>query len=171
MGESFTRLPPAVRDLHGNPDGIHAKGRCDVRRGGGVLSRVLGRMLGVPEAGDALDLDFRIFARDGVELWVRRFGHSVMRSRFWNEGGVLYERLGPIVMSHSLVEAGGILETRLAKLWFLGLPVPRAFHPRIRALASQDGDAYLFDVAAEMPVAGLVVGYRGHLRPVTGHAP
>jgi hypothetical protein len=165
MGEAFESLPPAVRALHGCADGFHAVGRCEVRRGGGILSRLVASWLGVPPAGRDVALTFDIVPQESGEEWVRRFGDHVMRSRFWTPGEGLYERLGPIVMLHSLEKVDGKLATRLHRLWFLGLPVPRALHPRIRALADEDAGAYRFDVAAELPFAGLVVSYRGRLEP------
>jgi hypothetical protein len=163
MGAAFRELPPAVRALHGTTAGIRTFGRCDVRRGKNLFSIAIGRILGVPSQADAVALDFEIVARDEGEEWTRRFGPDVMRSRFWGDGDALFERLGPAVMKHCLHVEDGRLHTRLDRLWLMGLPVPRAFLPRIRAVASQDGARYRFDVGAELPVIGLIVSYRGYL--------
>jgi hypothetical protein len=164
IGDAFDSLPPAVRAVHGCSAGVRAVGRCEVRRGRGLLSRLVARWLGVPPEGRDVALTFDIHTHAGGEDWVRHFGSHVMRSRFWTPGQGLYERLGPIVMLHSLETSGGKLATRLLRLWFLGIPVPKAAYPRIRALADGDGDAYRFDVAAELPWVGLVVSYRGWLQ-------
>jgi Domain of unknown function (DUF4166) len=163
MGASFEELPMAVQTLHGGAEGVRAVGRCDVRRGRSALSRLIAGWLGVPEEGDAVDLQFEIVVGDRGEKWVRRFGSCVMRSHFWEARGQLYERLGPVVMLHALELVNGGLHTRLRRLWFLGIPVPRTLHPRIRAVADQEADLYRFDVTAEMPMIGLIVSYRGHL--------
>ena len=164
MGPAFERLPPALRELHGSTGGFEARGSCEVRRGSGMLSRLLGRIVGVPPSAERLPLHFTVEVADGGERWIRRFGGHVMGSGFVALDGRLQERLGPVVLVHDLECADGGLHTRLRSMRFLGVPVPRWLHPRLRAFAHEDAGIYRFDVAAELPVAGLIVAYRGTLQ-------
>ncbi len=47
-----------------------------------------------------------------------------------------------------------------------GLPMPIALAPRIAAREWAEGDAFAFDVAIAVPLAGPVVRYHGTLRPI-----
>lgn len=170
MGDAFDALPPAVQAMHGSTEGVTATGRCDVRRGDGKLSRCFAAVLRLPRTVDGVELTLQIVARDEGEEWVRRFGGRVMRSRFWGEHGLLHEQLGPVVLQYTLALENHMLHTRLRRLWFLGMPVPRVLYPQIRAVATGEGPRYRFDVAVQMPCVGLIVSYFGYLQVVASGA-
>ena len=52
----------------------------------------------------------------------------------------------------------------------LGLPLPRVLWPRIRAGESVVAGRFVFDVEIRLPLAGLLIHYRGHLEPVRPQA-
>jgi hypothetical protein len=46
-----------------------------------------------------------------------------------------------------------------------GIPMPRWLGPTTQAREWQDGDAFCFDVAINLPLIGNVVRYQGQLLP------
>jgi hypothetical protein len=46
---------------------------------------------------------------------------------------------------------------------FLGVPLPRRLHPRVRTLESERDGRYRFEVEAHLPLLGLLVRYTGWL--------
>ena len=77
--------------------------------------------------------------------------------------------MGPLCLEQSLEPRADGLHLVPQRAWFLGIPLPPFLLPRVRAVASEEtgpeGPRYTFDVAAALPGIGLVVHYRGWLRP------
>ena len=109
-----------------------------------------------------------IDAVDGRERWVRRIGGRAMPSRLRaGQGamaGLLCERLGAVLFGFAMRVEDDAIVWRVARVRVLGwLPLPaRAFAGVIACESERDG-RYRFDVRAALPVAGLLVHYRGWL--------
>jgi len=172
LGAAFDGLPDPVRRLHLHAGAACYAGEVQVDRGLHPLSRFCARATRLPPAG-AGPLQVEIVAADGREAWTRHIGGRAMPSRLWAGrgalAGLLCERLGLVVFGFALsVEPGAHgarIVWRVARLRVLGLlPLPARWFAGVEATESVDAlGRYRFDVRAALPVAGLLVHYRGWL--------
>lgn len=164
LGDRFAALAPPIQRIHQPMAETSVRGEGTVVRGSSVLARLLGLIMGFPPAG-TYPLEVRFEPQGGRERWTRSFGPH----RFSSEMGVsaqnlLTERFGPMRFHFALeVDGQGNLKMILRKWTALGLPMPRALGPQIAASEAGEGNAFRFDVAVAMPLAGPVVHYRGFL--------
>jgi hypothetical protein len=163
LGDQADRLPPLVRRLHARDDRRVYRGEADVERGGSLLARLAGAAAALPPASADTHLDVTIEPwRDG-ERWTRNFGGAGMQSRMWASGGLLRERLGLVTFGFKLGSEDDALVWRVARVSCLGVPLPAALFRGVIAREFQRDGRYCFDVRAELPLAGLLVHYRGWL--------
>ena len=86
---------------------------------------------------------------------------------------MLFE-LGGRLVSERGVEALGVVdlfdEERLfliPRKWSLfGLPMPKALLPKGKSFETEENGQFCFDVEIRVPIAGLIVAYKGRLEPV-----
>ena len=87
-----------------------------------------------------------------------------MRSQLRADAGVLIERLGLVAFRFQLAVRDDAIVWSVAGVRVLGLlPLPRHWFHQVGARESDDGARYCFDVSATLPLAGLLVRYRGWL--------
>jgi len=161
LGERFSQLPDVVQRLHRRGSGSHA-GEVVVRRGSSWLSRLCAKAAQLPPAFVGpirVDID----ACDVDERWARNVDTHVMRSRLWAEGGLLCEQLGPVTFRFRLSVDEQRLMWTVASVRLLGLPLPASAFAAVTAIESSVEGRYAFDVSASLPLAGLLVHYRGWL--------
>lgn len=167
LGRGFESLPAPIRQLHDVSGETIARGRCHVRRGEHPLSRLAGRIFGLPPAGENLPVKVRFLPQAGGERWYRRFGTHRLASYQVPAGrpGWMFESFGPGRFLIELAAGREGLTLSLRGVQFLGLPLPRALWPRVRAGERVEDGRFVFDVEIALPVAGLLIHYHGHLRP------
>jgi hypothetical protein len=169
LGEAWEHLPPAVRAMHAIGRRAHAKGRAQVTRGTGLLSRIVGAMFGFPAASG--DVAARVdFASDGRrETWRRTFGSRSFVSTQRDGSGaferLLVERFGVLDFALALVVERDRLNLVLRGWRFLGLPLPLRWAPRGDAYETVEDERFRFFVEISHPLCGLVVRYQGTLTP------
>lgn len=168
LGAAFDRLPAPIRDLHDRA--AVADGVADVERGGGRLVGLVADLFGFPKAGRDVPVRVAFDRTPARDLWTRRFdagaplrSRQVARVRAGRP--VLAECLGPFRFDCALEPDGDGLCLRPVGWAALGLPLPLAFAPRADARESVRDGRYAFDVAVRLPGLGLLVRYRGVLRP------
>jgi len=163
IGGAFDTLPQRVRAIHEAPCVL--RGQCDIRRGGGILSRLCGALAGMPPAGDRVPTVVSI-TRDGEgEIWRRDFGGRGFTSRLCECDGDLKERLGPTTFRFRLVADSEAIRWDVVGVRVLGIPLPLWAMSGILAREAIVEGRYCFDVSAALPLVGLVVHYRGLLDP------
>jgi len=167
LGPDFDSLPPTVRRLHEAPGAARWKGEVVVERGRHPLARLFAWATHLPPHGTGPAV-VEIEARDGRERWVRRIGGGAMPSRLWAGTGVtdglLCERLGAVLFGFVLGVEDGSIVWRVARVRVFGwLPLPARWFAGVVARESERDGRYRFDVRAALPVAGLLVHYRGWL--------
>jgi hypothetical protein len=166
LGARFARLCPEVRALHEFPDGYRARGHCAVRRGDNWLAQRLADLAGLPRSGEQVALGFTIDVDGRRETWTRDFAGRRFVSVLWDRGERLCERIGPMTFEFALRIDDGRLSMLLQRARFLGIvPVPRWAAPRVQTVESGDDGTYRFDVSVVLPLLGLLIEYRGVLRP------
>lgn len=168
LGARFDALAPPLKALHEPLAELTARGEGQVERGKSPLARLIGGLMRMPPAGD-YPVEVTFEPRSGKERWTRRFGpHQFSSEMAATRRGLLTERFGPLRFGFALEvsDQGGI--AMILRRWTLfGLPLPLFLAPRIVANERAEGDAFAFDVAVAVPLAGPVVHYRGTLQPVS----
>lgn len=165
MGPRFAVLPPLVQAIHDVSGDGGAAGEGSVERGRNPLARLLGKLMGMPPAGD-YPLHVGFTERDGRETWTRDFGGHRFASELSERKGLAVERFGPIRFGFALPSDGGELTMQLRRWSVFGVPLPRFLAPRIVAREWQEDDRFRFDVGVTMPIIGRVVRYTGWLWPL-----
>ena len=167
LGEAWDDLPAAVRAMH---DGaVAADGACSVERGTHPLARLAAWMMSFPPAAQQSEVRVRFEAEAGGERWTRSFGASQFSSRQYEGEGksarLLCERFGPLEFAMALVCEEGRLRFVLRRWSVFGLPLPLWLAPRSDAYESEEAGVFRFHVELAHPLTGLIVRYRGWLKP------
>jgi hypothetical protein len=162
LGSAFDTLAPCVRKLHRDVGTRRYAGEVDVERGGHPLARLCARATRLPPAGCG-PIEVEIVADAAGERWSRHVGAHVMRSRLRERDGLLHERLGAVTFVFRLRARDGAIEWTVVRVRALGLPLPARWFAAVGAREADDDGRYTFDVRAALPVAGLLVRYRGWL--------
>lgn len=162
LGPAFDALPAPVRALHAAQGLQRYAGEVEVERGSGVLSRLVAAATRLPPAG-AGPLCVEIDAEPDHERWTRFIGGRAMPSRLWRDGEVLCERLGLATFGFRLALVDGAVAWRVVRVRVLGVSLPARWFTGVGARESAEEGRYRFDVWAALPLAGLLVHYRGWL--------
>lgn len=162
LGAEFDRLPVQVRALHLRAGVQQLTGEVEVERGDGWLSRLCAWTTRLPPAGRG-PIDVEIIAMPGQERWTRKVAGHAMQSRLWARDGLLCERLGLVSFGFRLGVEDDALVWRVVRVHALGLPLPSRWFNGVLARESVRNGRYAFDVTARLPLAGLLVHYRGLL--------
>ena len=170
LGAAFFRLPDTLRTLHGVHGSARYAGRVTVARGRGLLSRLCGRLAGLPAAMTEAPLTVEFVTGPKGEIWSRQFGAppraSRMRSRLWHRDGQLRERLGPIQLRFVLHTHDGTIYWNVVGARLFGmLPLPAALFRDVRCNEREHNGHYTFEVEATLPLAGALIRYGGWLAP------
>ncbi|MBZ7920775.1 DUF4166 domain-containing protein [Ensifer adhaerens] len=170
LGRDWDRLPGSIRVLHEKSEG-HAifRGRAVVERGGSVWARLVASVLGFPGASPDVPVEIHFACRNGREVWTRRFGAKVLRSAQHrierpNEQW-LAEEFGPFRILCALEPTENRLYLSVRAWSFLGLPLPLVLAPGGRTFEEDRDGLFHFHVEVESPLTGMIVRYRGWLRP------
>jgi hypothetical protein len=162
LDDAFHSLPPTVQILHSRGGHHRYRGQVEVGRGNHPLSRLFAWATRLPPAGKG-GVEVEIHADEHGERWTRHIGGHAMSSRLWGRGGLLCEQLGLVRFGFRLTVEEGVLVWRVTRVRALGLPLPTRWFHAVQAREFERDGRYWFDVAAAMPVVGLLVHYRGWL--------
>lgn len=167
LGEDRSQLAASVEKLH--TSSAHASGVFRVRRGGGMLARLVGWVMRLPEAREQAKIELTVVRGPDDERWERRFDGRLLRSVQWGEKGLLIEEMNGVQCCFRLVVDAGTLrfEQVGAKVGVRGwtIPLPRFLWPWVEGRASGAGEDVDVDVRIHAPVVGLLVSYEGRVTP------
>ncbi|MEI9429148.1 SDR family oxidoreductase [Mesorhizobium sp. Cs1299R1N3] len=171
LGDAWQGLPGEIQAMHDRAG--MAEGRARVERGRNILGRLTAWLVGFP--GPAADIPVRVrfdVDPDG-ETWTRTFGARSFSSRQFAGRGLaerlLCERFGPLTFAMALVAEGHKLKLILRRWSILGLPLPMWLCPRSTSFETVEDGKFRFHVEISHPLTGLIVRYRGWLKPVGSH--
>jgi hypothetical protein len=169
LGSAFDALPSPVRSLHGSEAPRRWSGEAEVRRGGGWLARVAAAIIGFPKAAAAVPVTVTFTPEAGGERWTRDFGgqrfSSLQHAGTGRNTHLLVERFGPAAFAMALVVEGDRLMLVPRRWSLLGVPMPHFLMPGGTSYESGADGKFRFNVEIRLPVAELVVAYRGVLEP------
>jgi hypothetical protein len=167
VGDGWGGLDEPVRRLHLRARGA---GVFAVRRGEGRVARVVARLMGLPQSGEAVPLLLSIEPHGGGERWRRNFdGREFVTEQRESAGPLLAERAGPFELLFRLcVEAGALVyrpEGAALRVGILRVRLPRLLAPRVEARERADeGGGVRVEVCVTAPLAGLLIRYEGLVR-------
>jgi hypothetical protein len=167
LGSAYDALPAEIRQMH--DDAPFAEGEASVERGSGVLARMAAKLVGFPHAARQTPVRVTFERVEGREIWTRAFGREAFRSRQFAGTGrsdrLLVERFGPLEFGMGLVVEESKLLLKLRRWSAFGIPLPLWLGPRSAAFESVEQGLFHFNVEISHPFAGLIVRYRGWLKP------
>jgi saccharopine dehydrogenase-like NADP-dependent oxidoreductase len=168
LGSRFDQMPAAVRVAHLVDERLVLAGRALVGGAASPVGRLLGRLIGFPPAAPDVAVSVEMRAdRDG-EVWTRNFGGRTFRSRLapGRRPGRVTERFGALTFDLALAAGPAGLDLTIVGGRLGPLPLPRFLIPRSAARERVDGEGrFCFDVPISLPGIGLLVHYRGWLKP------
>lgn len=167
LGGAWEELPSPVRDMH---DGVaEAEGVASVERGRHPLAWLAARMMSFPPAHPETPVRVRFTAEGGVELWSRTFGEHTFSSRQYEGAGksvrLLVERFGALEFAMALVLEGDRLLLVTRRWRAFGVDLPLWLAPRSIAHETGADGVFQFFVEIGHPLCGLIVRYKGWLKP------
>ena len=168
LGERFDDLPAPIRRMHEVTVASVAEGTSEITRGQSFLARLIGWIARLPAAGSEVPVTVDFMPENGVERWRRTFGSSGFQTTLGpceRRKGYLIERLWPMAFLLQVPSDHQGLDMVMRGMSVFGIPIPSFLWPRIAASERVVDDLFAFDVAISMPVAGLVIRYRGRLHP------
>lgn len=167
LGDAWTELPPRVRDMHDNVS--EAAGVASVQRGANPLAWLAGAMMSFPPACAETPVRVRFDLSEREEVWTRSFGGHRFRSAQYEGKGrwerLLVERFGALEFAMALVRDGKRLRLVMRAWRAFGVPMPLWFAPRSDAYETEEGGVFRLFVEISHPLLGLIVRYRGWLKP------
>lgn len=169
LGSAYRELPPAIRALHGHRANHAVSGRASVERGAGLLSRLVGALVGFPAAGADVPVRVSFEIERGREIWTRDFAgrrfRSVQSAGRGRNAYLVDERFGPFSFGLALLVEDSRLRLVVRNWRFLGLPLPRFLAPSGDSFENAEDGRFNFHVEIAHPLIGLIVRYRGWLVP------
>lgn len=166
LGAAYDRQSRAGQALH-DVGPSHWKGRCSVIGAQTSAGRLASWLFQLPAATDDAAIAVEFAASGTGELWTRRIGTRVMRSRQFiglrKPAGWIVERFGVFDFDLDVQASDRRLRLAMVGMRCCGLPLPRALWPVIEAVESEEEGRFCFDVQIGLPLIGRLVRYRGWL--------
>jgi hypothetical protein len=169
LGTAWNDLPPAIQSMHDVSEDTAADGMASIERGTGLLARLVATLFRFPERGESVPVRVDFLVRDGREVWQRSFaGRRFTSTQEQGRGrfdGLIVERFGPFAFGLALVAEDGRLTLVLRRWTAFGLPLPVSLSPGGHAYESEQDGRFHFHVEIGQRWTGLIVRYRGWLKP------
>jgi len=166
LGVAYDRQSRAGQALH-DAGPSHWKGRCTVVGAQTLAGRRVAYLFQLPAPTDDAPIAVEFAASGMGELWTRRIGGRVMRSRqvigLRKPAGWIVERFGILDFDLLVQVSDERLALSMVGMRCCGLPLPRALWPTIEAAESEEQERFCFDVQIGLPLIGRLVRYRGWL--------
>jgi hypothetical protein len=170
MGTAWTTLDEAVRRTHLDGGSFQGGGVFRVRRGTGLLARLLLRIARLPSEAEAVHTRLVVTPLGSAEKWVRTFGNATWETTQVEEAGqILSERRGAIELRFRLeVEDGALIYRQVGaavRLGRLAIPFPRWCRPLLEAREEAVGPSRTkVSVVLTVPCAGFLISYDGQIQ-------
>lgn len=170
LGDRYNQLHPHVRAAH---EPLTAVGSVDVVHGTYILTPLFVRMMNLPAAASASPVTLCVTmdeASTGAEAsmtWMRQIGTTRLNTRQFASDGCLVERSGPGRIEFDITaDESGALQYQRTRCRFLGVPLPEALSPHVRATVAPTTDGWHVDVIVEWR-GHAICRYHGAMKPVS----
>ncbi|MEN9865980.1 MAG: hypothetical protein RL748_1570, partial [Pseudomonadota bacterium] len=175
LGPRFASLPAPIRQMHdwyqgGRSAGLRAEGKANIERGTSLLSRLIARVVGFPQAGQDVPVQVKFENNPEGEVWTRSFaGKSFFSVQSLGQGRsqhLIEERFGPAKFGLALVMDQDSVRLKICHWRLFGIKLPLAWSPKTESREYVEDGQYRFHIEISHPWVGLIVRYRGYLRVV-----
>ncbi len=165
LGARFAELPVVLQHFFCRGH-RRASGTFDVERGPGALGRFVAHLLRLPHSARDIPLALDIARVGEGERWTRTFGCTEqLRSTKACINGSLVERRGATTVTFAVETSERGMHFRSTRVALVGLPLPRAIAPRLRAdVVALDG-AWRAEIEIAAPIVGRILRFGGIVRP------
>ena len=168
MSGAFDAMPDAWRAVHDLRAGVlRVEGRAMVRRGKGLLARLVSTVMGFPAEGDDVPVGVCFERRGNAELWTRTFGgrtfSSLQEPGQGRSAHLVVERFGPLAVALAPTTGDGRLSLVIRRFSLFGVALPLWLSPTTTAREEIVDGRFHFDVEIGHPLTGMIVRYRGWL--------
>lgn len=167
FGDQWDQLPVVVQRAHKVVDVTRLQGHAQIERGNGLLAPAAARVFGFPKATERCQVLVTKKVTEKGEVWERDFGGHVMRSlcELAPSSGRFRERFGGFLFELDLKVEDGAVHMPVRRAWCLGVPLPKFLLPLSETWEFEQNGTFQFDVTLYAPTGGLMVRYRGYLKP------
>ena len=165
LGESFQRLPPALRAFHGRRQGGRASGRFELVRASGWLRGAAAWAMRLAPAGSDVPTRLDVVVEGDRERWIRRFADHHMITVQHEHCGLLAEDFGHMRFMFQLSGDESGLRFVLRRVRLCGFPLPLWLAPRVSATVAGEPHGWHVDARIGAPLLGTLLRYQGSLRP------
>ncbi|PFH10400.1 uncharacterized protein DUF4166 [Collimonas sp. PA-H2] len=163
MADNFNALAPELQQFHSLAGRVALPGRCTIKGPHTLLGRCFGLLFSLPKATSETAFLFELEADSRQETWRRHFPGRTMASRMQVSAGTLVERLGPVDLHFTISVAEGRLSMTLQRITCCGIACPKFLIPAVLAEETGAGGRLHFNVAARLPLVGVLAQYHGYL--------
>ena len=178
LQSAFANLPPSIQAIHQPATGQVWSGKAEIISGRNPIGKLVARILGLPAKAKNCPVSVTFLPSKDGQKWDRDFDGHKFSSTFTKGHGknehLLIERLGPVQVALAMIKDGERLHFTPRRWSFLGIPMPQFLLPREESFECEEEGVFHFNVAVRVPIAGLIVAYKGWLQPETqeeDHAP
>ena len=168
LGSAFDALPKKVQELHSVSGVTRWSGVADVRRGKGILAKIVCAAIGFPQAASNVPVDISFEPEADGERWIRNFDGKIFSS-LQQRGIKKNEFL--LVESIGIFDVGVALVVEAERLYFVprrwscfGIPLPKTFLPKGHSFETEKEGQFCFNIEISVPLIGLIVAYEGTLK-------
>lgn len=169
LESKWDTLPEKVRALHHVVDVAEFKGFADIERGTRPLGKLCAVLFRFPRAGLDVPVTVTKIRTKQGETWQRQFGKRIQHSRLKVIGPPfrVTEQYWPFTFELALSIRNDTIRLPVRRGWLLGIPIPKRLLPKSDSREFLAGGSFHFDIKLRAPLrGGLIVRYRGTLRPV-----
>lgn len=167
LGPAFETLPARVQELHDRNG--RWSGTAEVRRGTGILARLVGSIIGFPKAAQEVPVEVTLSEEGEGERWTRCFAgkrfSSFQQAGTGRNERLLVESFGIVSVALALVIEDGRLYLIPRRWSALGIPLPKFLLPTGGGFECEEDATFRFNVEIAAPLVGPIVAYRGELAP------
>ncbi|MEO6921422.1 MAG: DUF4166 domain-containing protein [Collimonas sp.] len=163
MADDFHSLAPELQLFHSLAGQVTLPGRCTIKGPQTAIGRLFGKVFSLPEATAETDFRFELDADSRQETWRRHFPGRTMLSQMHIRSGGLVERLGPVDLHFQLSARQGQLHMVIQRITFCGISCPKFLLPAVLAEETGADGKLHFNVAATLPLVGILAEYWGYL--------
>jgi len=161
-------LPVKVQELHNVSGASQWSGLANVRRGNGVLVKIICAFFGFPQVAENVPVDVSIEPEGICERWVRNFDgkkfSSLLQRGVDRNEFLLVEKFGVLDFTIALVIEGNRLYFVPKGLSCCRISLPGFLIPTGRSFETEKNGKFCFNVEIILPLIGLVVSYEGNLK-------
>ena len=171
LGAAWDDLPAPLRAMHDidTPTAM-AEGIATIERGTNPLGDLACRLLHFPPAAQDVPVQVQFDTSNHGERWTRTFNghtfHSILRNGNGRSARLFTEQFGILSFAMALVVKDERLHLELRRWSVLGIPLPMWLCARSESFEYVDEQGrFSFNVRISHPLTGLIVHYRGWLKP------